>query len=136
MDNLCYVEYYYSRAIGIQGLIGNVGGYIGLFLGYSFLQIPDFIIFIVLRAKGWLELIREGGDRNHTKTSKILVHESMSASQSRSKSESNEDWEGNRIYVDNNAHTKLIARIEQLEISAKSTQCTLMSLERNRKGSL
>ena len=136
MDNLCYVQFLYSRAIGIQGLIGNVGGYIGLFLGYSFLQIPDFIIFIVLRAKSWLERIREGGDRNLTKTSKVLVHESMAASQSRSKSEANEDWEVNRIYVDNNAHTELIARIEQLEKSAKLTQRTLRSLERNRKGSL
>ena len=107
-----------------------------MFLGYSFLQIPDFIIFIVLRARRWLERIREGGERNQTKTSKILVHDTMSASQSRSKSESNEDWEGNRIYVDNNAHTKIIARIEQIENSVKSTQCTLMALERNRKGSL
>ena len=136
MDYLWHFEFLYFRAIDIQGLIGNVGGYIGLFLGYSFLQIPDFIIFIVLRAKRWLERIREGGDRNPTKTSKILVHESMSASQSRSKCESNEDWEGNIIYVDNNAHTKLIARIEQLEKSVKSTQCTLMSLKRNRKCSL
>ena len=136
MNYLGYLDFLCFRAIDIQGLIGNVGGYIGLFLGYSFLQIPDFIIFIGLRAKRWLERIREGGDRNQTKTSKILVHESMSASQSRSKSESNEDWKGNRIYVDNNAHTELIARIEQLEKSAKFTQRTLRSLARTRKGSL
>ena len=113
-----------------------MGGYIGLFLGYSFLQIPDFVIFIVLKAKSWFKQIREGGDRNQTKSLKLLVHERKSASQSRSKRESNENWEGTRGYVDNNAHTELISRIEQLEKSLKSTQWTLMSLKRNRKGSL
>ena len=30
----------------IQTLVGNAGGYIGLFLGYSFLQIPQAILGI------------------------------------------------------------------------------------------
>ena len=34
-----------------QGLIGNVGGYIGLCLGYSILQIPDFIPLLVFKLK-------------------------------------------------------------------------------------
>ena len=29
------------RAIDVNGLIGNIGGYIGLCLGYSILQIPN-----------------------------------------------------------------------------------------------
>ena len=128
-------RFFCSRAIDIQGLVGNVGGYIGLFLGYSFLQIPDFIILIVLRAKNWVERIQDGRDPNQTKTLKVMVHENLSASQGGSKRESNDDWEGNRLYVDINAHKELIARIEQLEKSAKSTQCTLMSLEWNRKPS-
>ena len=32
------------KAFGIESLIGNVGGYIGLFLGYSILQLPDFVL--------------------------------------------------------------------------------------------
>ena len=40
-----------------QGLIGNVGGYIGLCLGYSILQIPDFIQLLVFK----LKKPREGG---------------------------------------------------------------------------
>ena len=36
-----------SRAIDFNTLIGNIGGYIGLFLGYSILQIPDFIVRLV-----------------------------------------------------------------------------------------
>ena len=35
-----------SRAIDFQALIGNVGGYIGLVLGYSIVQIPDLILFL------------------------------------------------------------------------------------------
>ena len=31
------------RDISINGLIGIIGGYIGLFLGYSIVQIPDII---------------------------------------------------------------------------------------------
>ena len=42
---------FYFRAIDIQALIGNVGGYIGLCLGYSILQIPDFVVFIPCKAK-------------------------------------------------------------------------------------
>ena len=32
-----------SRAYTIQSLVGNAGGYLGLFLGYAILQIPQFI---------------------------------------------------------------------------------------------
>ena len=92
-----------------------MGGYIGLFLGYSFLQIPDFILFIVLRAKRWLEQIREGRDQNKTKPLKIMVHENMSASQGISKRESNNGCEEGRLYVDINAYNELIARIGHLE---------------------
>ena len=40
--------YFYPnfREIDFNGLVGYIGGYIGLFLGYSFLQIPDLIIFL------------------------------------------------------------------------------------------
>ena len=33
----------FCRAIDVQALVGNIGGYIGLFLGYCFLQIPDLL---------------------------------------------------------------------------------------------
>jgi hypothetical protein len=36
--------YEIRRAIDIQALVGNAGGYIGLCVGYSFLQIPDLIL--------------------------------------------------------------------------------------------
>ena len=42
---------YTCRAIDIQALVGNIGGYIGLLLGYSLLQIPDLITWIVFKSK-------------------------------------------------------------------------------------
>ena len=35
--------------------MGNVGGYIGLFLGYSILQIPDVILFFVGKIRKYLK---------------------------------------------------------------------------------
>ena len=35
------------KAIDINGLIGYIGGYIGLILGYSILQIPECIVWLV-----------------------------------------------------------------------------------------
>ena len=37
------------RAIDINALIGTIGGYIGLFLGYSILQFPDFVFQVITR---------------------------------------------------------------------------------------
>ena len=34
------------RAFDIQTLIGNAGGYIGLFLGHTVLQIPGFLYYL------------------------------------------------------------------------------------------
>ena len=40
---MLYLSFVFCRAIDIQALIGNIGGYIGLCLGYCFLQIPDLM---------------------------------------------------------------------------------------------
>ena len=45
--------FYIYRAIDIQALIGTIGGYIGLFLGYSVLQIPNAIIFLIKKIRKW-----------------------------------------------------------------------------------
>ena len=41
------------RAIDIQALIGTVGGYLGLFLGYSMLQIPIMMTLLIKRINNW-----------------------------------------------------------------------------------
>ena len=39
------------KAIDVNGLIGYIGGYIGLILGYSILQIPECIVMLVRKFK-------------------------------------------------------------------------------------
>ena len=42
-----YEEIKYSRMMDIDGWISNVGGFIGIFLGYSLLQIPEFLVYVL-----------------------------------------------------------------------------------------
>ena len=43
------------REIDMQALIGNVGGYIGLCLGYTILQIPEYLqaVFHRYKERNW-----------------------------------------------------------------------------------
>ena len=41
-----YREIVHIRSYDFEGMIGNGGGYVGLFLGFAIWQLPDFIIFI------------------------------------------------------------------------------------------
>ena len=43
-----YMEIKQVEAYRFENLVGNGGGYVGLFLGYSLSQLPHFIIFILL----------------------------------------------------------------------------------------
>ena len=38
-----YEEIKYNKAMGPEGWISNVGGFVGIFLGYSMLQIPEIL---------------------------------------------------------------------------------------------
>ena len=42
-----YEEIQYSRMMGFDGWLSNVGGFIGIFLGCSLMQIPDVLVFII-----------------------------------------------------------------------------------------
>ena len=46
------------RAIDVQALVGIIGGYIGLFLGYSAMQIPFAIILVIEKMKTCFSEIR------------------------------------------------------------------------------
>ena len=48
-----YEEITYSRMMGFDGWLSNVGGFIGIFLGYSMMQAPELLIFVIdfFRAK-------------------------------------------------------------------------------------
>ena len=60
---------YISRAIDLQELIGNIGGYIGLLLGYSILQIPDFFRATIIKATQALTLQNINDKKNGAKNS-------------------------------------------------------------------
>ena len=47
INNQKFKEIVQIKAIDLNGLVGYIGGYIGLILGYSILQIPDFITSIM-----------------------------------------------------------------------------------------
>ena len=97
----CYIIIF--RAMDTQGLIGNIGGYIGLVLGYSLLQIPDFIIFILGKTKGWCSGFKERRYRNQTKAWNVIQNDKVSASKSPSIKESTENRDTKRDFVSTNA---------------------------------
>lgn len=39
------------KSVDIQSLIGNIGGYIGLFLGYALIQLPEALLSIYMQLK-------------------------------------------------------------------------------------
>ena len=41
-----YEEIEYIRAIGFESWLSNVGGFVGIFLGYSMMQIPEFLLIL------------------------------------------------------------------------------------------
>ena len=114
-----------------QGLIGNIGGYIGLVLGYSLLQIPDFIIFILGKTKGWSSGFRERRYRNQTKAWNVIENEKASASKSQSAKESTENRDTKGYFVSTNVRFEsVIKRIEQLEKSTYEIRRTLVQNEK------
>ena len=42
-----YEEIVYTKAIGFESWLSNVGGFVGIFLGYSMMQIPDALAYIL-----------------------------------------------------------------------------------------
>ena len=51
---ISYMIYIY-RSIDSHTLIGNIGGYIGLCLGYNFLQVPALIAIVSKAFKGYFK---------------------------------------------------------------------------------
>ena len=60
--NQHYKEVKYTRAFDIESLIGNVGGYIGLFLGFAIWQLPDAVEFL---SSKWNALFGGRSNNNH-----------------------------------------------------------------------
>ena len=42
-----YEEIRYDKLMGFEGWLSNVGGFVGIFLGYSMMQVPEFLAYII-----------------------------------------------------------------------------------------
>ena len=62
-----YEEIKYSRMMNIDGWISNVGGFIGIFLGCSMLQIPEFLVFIMAYIKAKNKTLKKVRTENRNK---------------------------------------------------------------------
>ena len=64
--------HFISRAMNINGLIGYIGGYIGLFVGYSILQIPNTLFELTRKCKKYYSKIKK--EKGSVPSSGILVN--------------------------------------------------------------
>ena len=53
--DISYKEIKMICKFDFQALVGNVGGYIGLFLGYTMTMIPGFLRGVGTRMSDWIE---------------------------------------------------------------------------------
>jgi len=73
----------FNRAIDINSLIGTIGGYIGLCLGYSLLQIPSFIKKMSTRLLSGNESMEKDLEAASSKKEDATIPESSSNQESR-----------------------------------------------------
>ena len=66
------------REIDWNGLVGLIGGYIGLFLGYSLLQIPDLILLLSENAKKYFRKWAAHVANDSSQSTEIQVKEVLS----------------------------------------------------------
>ena len=79
-----YKEIKQAQAYDMETFVGNAGGYIGLFLGYSLMCIPKLIAKIFLKAKEYREN-RANKISSNTDESDELPHQSTDATVGMSK---------------------------------------------------
>lgn len=60
------------RAIDTHALIGNIGGYVGLCLGYSFLQIPELLTVLFCKIKKLYITVRQRATANMTANLRVV----------------------------------------------------------------
>jgi len=105
-----------SRAVDFNALIGNIGGYIGLFLGYAIIQLPDLLLVLYERLKkimGCRNLPNTGTVAIDAAPIQILV--STVPRQSQTKAEANSVMNrGSRVEEDN---VKLFRKLDEILVA-------------------
>ena len=103
------------RAIDIQVLIGNVGGYIGLCLGYSFLQIPDFFVYILSKTRFDLSRLTKNKIASNSEHPITYVETGFDNARSSNNSSTEGSDETVNIACTSTEHDKLYEIIKRLE---------------------
>ena len=67
-----------SQAYDVESLVGNMGGYMGLLLGYAILQLPNFCSFLFSVMKRAIKKLREGNTAEVVPMNSFGKHQSYS----------------------------------------------------------
>ena len=111
------------RAIGIEQLVGSIGGYVGLCLGFSIAQIPELIICMVIFTKKEYQKISDKTNRILTTEVRVVMENTSS--------------KGNEIPITKQGsedqteiRTMNQMKIESLEIKIEEALQTLLDLKK------
>ena len=66
--DLSFMEIRNVRSFDIESLIGNAGGYVGLFTGYALLQLPNLMLLV----SRWIYKVRERFFMKHDKDGDLI----------------------------------------------------------------
>ena len=111
------------RAIGIEQLVGSIGGYVGLCLGFSIAQIPELIICMVVFTKKEYQKVSDKTNRILTTGVRVVME--------------NTSPKGNEIPItkqgsEDQTKIRFMAqmKIESLEIKIEEALQTLLDLKK------
>ena len=111
------------RAIGIEQLVGSIGGYVGLCLGFSIAQIPELIICMVIFTKKEYQKVMDKTNRILT-TGVSLVLENTSPKDN----ETPTTKQGSEDQTEIRTITQI--KIESLEIKIEEALQNLLDLKK------
>ena len=123
-----YFTYLNLRAINAQALVGNIGGYLGLFMGYSILQLPIIIHALTRKLKTWYSKLKSRDDPVANKLFLIRVRESPSSISHETENETeNENFEP-RVML---ALEKLGERLSKIEEEIRTKKQCVCEIQKS-----
>ena len=111
------------RAIGIEQLVGSIGGYVGLCLGFSIAQIPELIICMVIFTKKEYQKVMD-------KTNRILTTEISVVVKNTSQKDNETPITKQDIEDQTKFRTVTQMKIESLEIKIEEALQNLLDLKK------
>ena len=111
------------RAIGIEQLVGSIGGYVGLCLGFSIAQIPELIICMVIFTKKEYQKVIDKKNRILTTGVSVVVENTSTKD-----NETPITKQGSQHQTEIRTMTQM--KIELLEIRIEEASQTLLDLKK------